>query len=94
MEPMLSGSEQSEKGMRRSRTRGVAGLLLGIFICLGVIYIFIPAVCRMESVQPLITFIEERDIDAGALYYTEIEEFSIANINMENSMDFPPKGPE
>lgn len=90
---MVNRKERSEEGTRRSGTKGVGGLLLGILVCLGVIYIVIPAVCRMESVQPLITFVEERDIDAGALYYTEIEEFSIANINMENSMDFPPKGP-
>ncbi|MCP4115350.1 MAG: hypothetical protein GY737_08070 [Desulfobacteraceae bacterium] len=41
-------------------------------------------------VRPLIRFIEERDIDAGALYYTEVEEFSYANAVMENTMAYPP----
>ena len=48
---------------------------------------------RLEYVDSFVEFIEERDIDAGALYYTDIEEFSEAEINMENTMRFPPSGP-
>lgn len=84
--------------MRFSENRdGLAGrvirFILCILACLAVIYLIGPAIDRLDSVKPLIDFIEERGIDAGALYYTEIEEFSEANINMENTMDFPPKGP-
>ncbi len=50
-----------------------------------------PQFDKLESVKPLVDFIEERDIDAGALYYTEIDEFFEANIHMKNTMDYMPK---
>lgn len=67
--------------------------VLCILACLVFIFLVGPALDKLNSVKPLINFIEERGIDAGALYYTEIEEFSEANINMENTRDYPPKGP-
>jgi hypothetical protein len=27
-------------------------------------------------------------------FYTDLEEFSEAHINMDNSMDYPPQGPQ
>ncbi|MBT4290297.1 MAG: hypothetical protein HOD92_23475 [Deltaproteobacteria bacterium] len=70
--------------------RKVINLTISFAICLGFMFYVGPWVDTFESVKPLIDFIEERDIDAGALYYTEIEEFSEANINMENTMDYTP----
>lgn len=73
--------------------KGVPGLILGILGCLALIFIVGPAMDTVKTVQPLIRFIDERDIDAAALYYTEIEEFSIANLHMDNARAFPPQGP-
>ena len=35
-------------------------------------------------------FIEENDIEANMYFYTEVEEFSDAQINMVNTMAYPP----
>lgn len=47
-----------------------------------------PLLNDWSVVKPLITFIEERDIDAGAYYYTDIEEFAEAGLIMDNTMDY------
>ena len=64
-----------------------------LILCILVILIFIfyigPLIEKLPLVQPLVQVIDERDIDASALYYTEIEEFSEANTNMENTMKYP-----
>lgn len=52
-----------------------------------------PWMDQRQSIQPLIDFIEENNIDASALYYTEIEEFAEADIQMNHSMDYTPRGP-
>ncbi len=49
-----------------------------------------PKLGQMPMFQPVAEFIEEHDIDANMYFYTEVEEFSEANINMQNTMDFPP----
>ncbi len=51
---------------------------------------------KMESApffQPMAEFIEERGIEANMYFYTEVEAFSEANINMDNTMKYPPHGP-
>ncbi len=70
--------------------RKVINLILSLACCLGFMFYIGPWIDNLESVKPLIDYIEEHDIDAGALYYTEVEEFSEANINMENTMDYTP----
>ncbi len=70
--------------------KGIIQLIVSFGLCLGFIFFLGPWMDKCESVKPLIDFIEEREIDAGALFYTDIEEFSEANINMENTMDYPP----
>ena len=49
-----------------------------------------PKLGQMPMFQPIAEFIEENDINANMYFYTEVEEFSEANINMQNTMDFPP----
>jgi hypothetical protein len=61
-------------------------LAVGLFM-----FSLAPALSSLPAVQPLSRFIDENDIDAGALYYTEIEEFSEAEVNMTHAMDYPPK---
>jgi len=41
--------------------------------------------------KPMADFIEESDINANMYFYTEVEEFSEANINLENTMTYPPR---
>lgn len=47
-----------------------------------------PLLNDWHVIKPLIAFIEDRDIDAGAYYYTDIEEFSEANVMMDNTMSY------
>ena len=70
--------------------KGIIQLIASFGLCLGFIFFVGPCMDRFEGVKPLVTFIEERGIDAGALYYTEIEEFSEANIHMDNTLDYMP----
>jgi len=69
----------------------VLQLIMSIFIILFFIFGIGPLMDNLPFIKPMITFIEDRNIDASALYYTEIEEFSEADIFMNNTMDYQPK---
>ena len=69
-----------------------ARLFLCIFIIWAFMFIAAPWVEKTPAVAPIICFIDENYIDASALYYTEIEEFFEAEIHMENTMNFAPRG--
>ena len=68
--------------------------VLKLMICILLILIFMfyvgPKLGQSPWLKPLADFIEERDINANMYFYTEVEEFSEANINMENTMAYPP----
>ncbi len=63
-------------------------LLISFLMIYLFIFYFVPQISKLASVKPLIDFIVENDIDASALYYTEIEEFSEAEFFIENSMEY------
>ncbi|MCP4110540.1 MAG: hypothetical protein GY749_34300 [Desulfobacteraceae bacterium] len=79
---------ESEK--KQSALKRWGSFLLCIALILTFIFVIGPLMERLPFVRPVISFIEEREIDATALYYTEIEEFSEAEINMRNTMDYQP----
>jgi len=72
--------------------RRIGALLACILAVLLLMFVIGPALQDLPLVRPLATFVEERDIDAGALYYTEIEEFAEAEINMNHTMKYMPAG--
>jgi hypothetical protein len=74
-----------------SMQRRLFRLFLGISLILFFIFGIGPLLDKAPYIRPMVQFIEEREIDATALYYTEIEEFSEAEINMRNSMDYAPR---
>ena len=49
-----------------------------------------PRLEKTAYVAPMAEFIEERGIEANMYFYTEVEAFSEANINMDNTMKYPP----
>lgn len=63
--------------------------------CIAVIALFMfvigPRGEQSDLLRPMAEFIEEHDINANVYFYTEVEEFSEANINMENTMAYPPR---
>ncbi|MCP4724684.1 MAG: hypothetical protein GY863_06595 [bacterium] len=65
----------------------LSGCILAVLIFMFYIGPFIE---KLPIVDPLIKVIVERNIDAGAMYYTDIEEFSTAEINIRNSLDYSP----
>jgi hypothetical protein len=56
-------------------------------------FVIAPWIETFPMVKPLTEFIEESGIDASALYYTEVEEASEAELNMRSTMEYLPKGP-
>jgi hypothetical protein len=56
------------------------------------LFIFVvgPGISGAPYVRPLVRFIDERDIDASALFYTEIEEFNEADVRMRNAVKYAP----
>ncbi|RKY95589.1 MAG: hypothetical protein DRQ13_06895 [Ignavibacteriae bacterium] len=65
-------------------------LILSITIVSVFVLFLAPCIDDVPYVKPLTNFIDEREIDAGAIYYTDIEEFSVAEINMKNTMEYLP----
>ena len=67
---------------------------LYLIVSISVVTVFVlflaPCIDDAPYVKPLTKFIDDREIDAGALYYTDIEEFSVAEINMKNTIDYLP----
>ncbi|UCG78040.1 MAG: hypothetical protein JSV21_10830 [Nitrospirota bacterium] len=59
-----------------------------MLFCLAIVWLFIfvaaPAMQSSPMVEPLAVYINESGIDAGALYYTEIEETSEAEVYLRS----------
>lgn len=75
----------------KTTAQKIGGLLSGIAACLLIIYVVGPWLDTLESIRPLAQFIDDRNIDANAYYYTEVEEFADAELNMKNTMYYMPK---
>ena len=80
-----------EEQKSRITLKGVCGLLVAMAGVLIFIFYVGPWLDQLPMVRPLAEFIDERGIDANMYFYTEVEEFSDANINMENTMDYLPQ---
>ena len=70
-----------------------ARLFLCVFFIWAFMFIAAPWIEKTSVVEPIVCFIDENYINASALYYTEIEEFFEAEIHIENTMNFAPRGP-
>jgi hypothetical protein len=57
------------------------------------LFIFVvgPWMSGAPFVRPLVRFIDEHDIEASALFYTEVEEFSEADARMRNAVTHAPR---
>jgi len=68
---------------------------MALLLCVAAILVFLfiigPALTRLPGFRPIVELIEEQGIEANAYYYTEVEEFSEADIMMNNTMDYGPK---
>ena len=84
----MSTSLHSEKG--REKRKGILKLLISICLLLTFLYGVGPWLEQLPLFRPIVELIDARDIDAGAYYYTDIEEFSDAEHNIRHSMAYPP----
>ena len=49
-----------------------------------------PEVDKLEIVKPMVINIDEKGIDASALFYTEIDEFSAAELRVRTALKYSP----
>lgn len=82
-------------GRQRPSNKGRKWLALSAWLFLIWVFMFIlaPWMQKSQAVKPLADFIEEREIDASALYYTEVEEASVAELNIRSGIEYRPVGP-
>ena len=78
----------------KTRGKGLAALLFSVVAIIFFLFYIGPQLEKLPLIQPIAQFIDERGIEANMYFYTEVEEFSEANINMDNTMKYPPKGPQ
>jgi hypothetical protein len=66
-----------------------AALFLGVALILGFVFGLAPWLQTFELISPLTDYVRESGIEAGALYYTEVEEVGDALVNIRSSLDRP-----
>jgi len=76
---------------KQSKNKGIVTLVVFVFLIWIFLYYIGPWAKNIPMVRPLLEFIEENDIDAGAYYYTEVEEFAEAEFAINQSMAYSPK---
>lgn len=83
-----STTDEKLDGRQRpsSMIRKWAFLLLGFFLIGIFMFVIAPWIREMPAVKPIADLIDERDLDAGALFYTEIEETSEAEVHLRGVM--------
>jgi hypothetical protein len=66
-------------------------LKLGVWIAAVAFFMLVagPALLRHPALRPMAETIEARGIEANMYFYTEVEAFYDANINMDNTWDYP-----
>ena len=88
---MTGEREARMHGSTGKGLRGVAWLAASILALVVFMFCIAPQMEKPLHMKPLADFIDEWDINANMYFYTEVEEFSEAIINMDNTMKFPPR---
>ena len=65
----------------------------GLMIIWFFMFMLLPWLQGMPSVHAVIKHLKESNIDAGALFYTEVEEVANAEMSIHNMLSFTPCGP-
>lgn len=81
------------------RPEGLSGMLrkwtalaLGIALIWVFIFVLAPWLQNTEAVKPLAEYVRESDIDASALYYTDVKETGEAEVYLRGALEYCPKG--
>lgn len=63
-------------------------LTAGILCVWLFMFVLAPWVRTIGPVEEMLDFVEENDIDASALFYTEAEEFSDAEVAVRDALEY------
>ena len=72
----------------KAKGKGFVALLFSVLAIIACLFYIGPKLEKLPLFQPMARFIEERGIEANVYFYTEVEEFSEANVHLQNSMDY------
>ena len=70
--------------------RRYAELALGVLLVLIFMFYIGPWFDQTAVMQPMARFIDERGIKANMYFYTEVDEFAEADINLNNTWTYTP----
>ncbi len=70
------------------KAKGWLQLIIAISLVLGFMLYLGPWMERLPYFQSIAKYIEENDINTNVYFYTEVEEFSEAEVNLQNTMDY------
>ena len=82
----------TEREAGRSARRGWATIALAVAGLVLFIYVIGPAGLETPLLKPMATFIEENDINANAYFYTEVDEFFVAERHMRHHLGYMARG--
>jgi len=88
------GAEKGQIGGKPSRSMLRAWLTLFLALAGLALFIYVigPAGLETPLLEPMATFIEENDINANAYYYTEVDEFFLAERHMRDHLGYLARG--
>lgn len=83
--------KQTTRGGRFIPSRARGWLMLGIWIAAVALFMLVvgPALLQRPALRPMAEVIEARGIEANMYFYTEVEAFYDANVNMDNTWAYP-----
>ena len=96
----MQGSGMSSKESISFKNNPGLGLMrrwIGLFIGILILWLLMAYVApwgrQTATLRPMMDIIEERGIKVTSYYYTDIEEFAEAEINITHSLRYAPTGP-
>jgi hypothetical protein len=70
--------------------KAIIKLILSFTCVILFVLVLAPELDNLAIVKPMVNNIDEKEIDASALFYTEIDEFSAAEIRVNSSLKYSP----
>jgi hypothetical protein len=91
----LTTFQHSAPGKRRIPPGARGWLMLGAWIAAIALFMLVvgPALLKRPALRPMAEVIEDRGIEANMYFYTEVEAFYDANVNMDNTWAYPRRIP-
>jgi hypothetical protein len=84
----MEAKEHKQASLKK--TKDWAAIFLAMAGLILFIYILGPIGLQAPMIKPVADFIEEHSINANGYYYTDVAEFSDAEMYMKNAMKFAP----